>query len=553
MISRGLPRFVCIGLLTAAIALSGAVFFGETADAQSHHASLVYPGDDGRLVYVPDENGGVIPDYSHAGYGGGGVQLPRVQVRATVAPGQGNDTKLIQEAIDTVSAMPVDKNGFRGAVLLKKGRYVLDEPLRIEKGGVILRGEGQGEDGTVLFGRGVITTKNFWDRYWSATLIIIGGTTGIEEVPDSARRITDEYVPFGAKSFHVEAAADFKVGDTVIVRRFGNDAWFEEIGIEVNNDKWKNTQRNYDFDRIITNIEGNRVMVDAPITCAIESRWGGGELVKYTDAGRIRQVGVENLRGVSDFDRSVRTTEYTNMDRQPYIGEEYYADEDHYWNFITIGNAVHAWVRDITVLHFASSSVLIREGGKWITVQDCTTREPVSRAGGGRRFTYQICGQLCLVQRCTSDKGRHSFVLGGFLTCGPNVFLDCRATKPYSSSEPHSDLVTGSLYDNIEAPLAFRFAKSNPVRWMGINGVMWNCEGMHIVQKPPTAQNYAFGHVGIHAMVFNKNLIDYSFPNGHIESWDNHVEPRSLYLKQLEDRLGRSTVRSIATKEQLEN
>ena len=37
---------------------------------------LVYPGIDGKLVYVPDEQGNIIPDYSHAGYGGGGVALP---------------------------------------------------------------------------------------------------------------------------------------------------------------------------------------------------------------------------------------------------------------------------------------------------------------------------------------------------------------------------------------------------------------------------------------------------------------------------------------------
>ncbi|NMB51455.1 MAG: hypothetical protein GX999_03925, partial [Bacteroidales bacterium] len=34
--------------------------------------SLVYPGPDGKLVYVPDSLGNRIPDFSNAGYKGGG-------------------------------------------------------------------------------------------------------------------------------------------------------------------------------------------------------------------------------------------------------------------------------------------------------------------------------------------------------------------------------------------------------------------------------------------------------------------------------------------------
>ena len=38
----------------------------------SNYSKLVYPGSDGRLVYTPDEKGNIIPDFSHAGYRGGG-------------------------------------------------------------------------------------------------------------------------------------------------------------------------------------------------------------------------------------------------------------------------------------------------------------------------------------------------------------------------------------------------------------------------------------------------------------------------------------------------
>jgi hypothetical protein len=508
----------------------------------AHYSKLVYPGPDGKLAYTPDDRGNTIPDFSHAGYKGGGVKLPDVPVRETVAPGKGNDSERIQAAIDRVSARTPDKDGFRGAVLLKRGRYTLEKPLRIAAGGVVLRGEGQDEDGTILFGKGAVKGLSVPELHMTANLILIGGAYGAQPDPAATRRITDEYVPVGARTFPVENARGLAVGKKVIVRRHGNRDWVHEVGMDLENKEWAWGPLIHDFDRIITGIEGNLITVDAPLTCAIETRWGGGEVIPYTDADRIYEAGIENLRGISDFDPAVRRSDFGNIDRTTYRGMEYFADEDHYWNFIHIDNACNVWVRDVTALHFANSTVFVNKGGKWITIRDCTTRDPVSYAAGWRRFTYQIRGQLCLVQRCRSDRGRHSFVLNSPTACGPNVFLDCTATRPYSSSEPHSQYAVGGLYDQVRAPLTARFWKEISIGWAGANTVFWNCEGIFLVQKPPTAQNFSIGHIGMHAMFYNTRYIDYSKEDGYIESLDEHVQPRSLYLQQLEDRLGRQAV-----------
>src|SRR5690606_7378081 len=184
-------------------------------------------------------------------------------------------------------------------------------------------------------------------------------------------------------------------------------------------------------------------------------------------------------------------------------------------------------------------------GAKSITIQDCVSREPISQIAGARRFVYALRGQLGLVLRCQSDKGRHSFMTGQPTSSG-NVFLDCTATLPYSSSEPHEQWANGNLYDNVEAPLTARFWYNFSIGWAGANTVFWNCEGDFMVQKPPTAQNYTFGHIGVNAVVFNTALQDPRKPNGHIESLDQHVTPRSLYLAQLADRLGEAAVRRTA-------
>ena len=102
-----------------------------------HTTSLVYPGTDGKLVYVADSLGNKIPDFSNAGYKGGGVPIPYVTIKETVWPVLGDNSGNIQAAIDRVSALPLDASGFRGAVLLKIGTYELEKPVNIKASGVV--------------------------------------------------------------------------------------------------------------------------------------------------------------------------------------------------------------------------------------------------------------------------------------------------------------------------------------------------------------------------------------------------------------------------------
>lgn len=511
--------------------------------------SRVHPGPDGRLRYVPDEQGNVIIDASHAGYMGGGAAIPTLPVRETIWPVAGDNSAHIQAAIDKLAALPADADGLRGALLLRAGYYRMATPVQIRASGIVLRGEGMGDTGTVLVGTGNGRAAGGGPRGPTA-LISIAGASGA--VPDEAtqRQVADDYVPVGSRRLRLASARGLRPGDAVVVRRIGNQEWIEAVGMAAGSTTAPWRPFNVDWDRIITEVDGNTIVLDAPITCAIEKRWGGGLVMNASDAGRISQVGVENLRGVSEFDPSVRTTTYGNMDRPDYAAEEYYSDENHFRDLVGIDNAKNAWVRNVTALHFVNSMVGTQRGSKWVTVQDCVSREPVSVRAGGRRFTFALRGQLALVQRCQSDKGRHSFMTGQPTGSG-NVYLDCTATSPFSSSEPHEQWSTGSLYDNVQAPLTARYWKDFTIGWAGANTVFWNCKGDFLVQKPPTAQNYSFGHVGVNAVIFNTFYQDLTKENGHIESLDRHVTPRSLYLAQLHDRLGEAAVRRIATAAQL--
>ena len=60
-------------LLMAAASLAAFV-----VPAQAWESAKVRYDSNGRLFYPADVNGNRIPDYSHAGYKGGGVPLPSV-------------------------------------------------------------------------------------------------------------------------------------------------------------------------------------------------------------------------------------------------------------------------------------------------------------------------------------------------------------------------------------------------------------------------------------------------------------------------------------------
>lgn len=241
----GLSRRTLLQLATVPALLSPAQGQAQGQDL-APAASRIYPGANGRLVYVPDEQGNTIHDASHAGYGGGGVAIPALPVRETIWPVAGDNTQHIQAAIDRVSALPRDRAGFRGAVLLRPGYHRLATPLRIQASGVVLRGEGMGDTGSVLIGTGTGRTAS---------------------------------------------ARAFRPGDTVIVRRIGNQAWIDAIGMngDTPGSRWR--PFNIEWDRTVVDVQGDTIALDAPLTCAIDRQWGGGDVTTYDDSGHIESLG----------------------------------------------------------------------------------------------------------------------------------------------------------------------------------------------------------------------------------------------------------------------
>ncbi|WP_255314372.1 hypothetical protein [Bacillus sp. FJAT-26390] len=506
-------------------------------DISKDDCQIAFLDKKNKMIYASDYKGNRLLDFSNAGYMGGGVPLPDVPVQAVVEPGEGDDTASIQAAIDRVEQLPVNERGFRGAVLLKRGKFEVSGTLYIRAGGIVLRGEGDGEGGTVIHGTGVMKRN----------LVEIGGTNA--PVIDTASRVAvaDLYVPSGARSFRVTDASTFRAGDQIIIRRMGNDRWIHEIGMDhiYNRPSGGVTQWSpfdLDFDRIITAIHGNEITVDAPISNAIERRWGGGEIFKYTDADRIEQVGVEHIRVDSDFDPRIIDTVMDNDTAEPY-----YADENHAERFVVFGSAKNGWVRNVTGSHLSYSLVQVGRHAKWITVQDSSMYDMVSIVTGGRRYAIHFMGQLSLAQRIYTETARHALIVDSYVT-GPNVFLDSVSAKEYNTSEPHHRWSVGGLFDSVSGLISIRDRVwlGSGHGWAGANYVTWNTEGELTSQQPPTAQNYAIGHVGPKIPGIVPSAYD---PRPRAEAyWEHegkHVRIESLYKQQLEERLGKQALKNI--------
>ncbi|HEX3729857.1 MAG TPA: DUF6298 domain-containing protein [Opitutaceae bacterium] len=408
-------------------------------------------------------------DFSSAGYAGGGVALPAVPARITVAPTGGDDTRAIQGAIDAVARLPLDAQGFRGAVALQAGTYRLAGGLKIRASGVVLRGHD-----TVLVATGQSRR----------TLIDVLGSGAPARGPAFA--VAAATVPAGARVLPLASVDGLAVGRRILVRRPCTQEWISALGMdkfagnyaELRLD-WIPGSRDLEWERTITALDpaAKTITVDAPLTTALEKKFGGGTVRPLTWVGRISQVGVEGLTLVSDFDAN-----HPN-------------DEEHSWIAISLDRVEDAWVRNVTARHFVTGCVWVGHEARAVTVEDCANREPEAEAGSWRRLGFYVDGQQVLVLRCATEDGRHDFA-AGLCAAGPNVFLECSTVRAQVDIGPFESWSSGALYDRLSIGGAgLSFQNIGPLTqgagWTSANNVVWNTAMASLFKSddPPGAAN----------------------------------------------------------------
>ena len=509
--------------------------------AEGAHSEWVYPGPDGRLVYKTTERGDRIMDFSHAGYMGGGVALPDVPVKMTVKPVDGDNTAAIQEAIDKVSAMPLEK-GLRGAVLLAPGVYTCLRTVTISASGVVLRGSGaQGQTRSTL--------KLAGQPHLGLAIRSPGGGRGqrrgggVAETADTApsdgfkafeTSIADTYVPSGVMTCTVADATGLVAGDTISIRRPVTRAWVESMQMhdlvrDGRPQTWIAIGRTVDTERRIAAVAGNRITLDVPLADSYDSKFlnpPGTAVVKIRPPARVMQCGVEHLH--------IESPPQPISHSQPHYTALRINGED-------------CWARDVWIDETMNS---VAVGGRRITLQRVCVNRKALHQGSSRPAEFAPNGSQVLLDRCSVHADNIWFVATGGSLPGPVVVLNADF-QGQSRAESHQRWATGMLYDNVRAPnggIEFRNRGSmgSGHGWSMGWGVAWNCTAeSYIIQSAPGAPNWIIGCIGESRLSPRPFGQGPNLPEGIKDSHGTPVAPQSLYLAQLAERLGPQAVKNI--------
>ena len=419
-------------------------------------------------------------DFSHAGYKGGGVQIPDVRVGRTVKPIAGDNTAQIQAAIDEVSKLPADANGFRGAVLLERGTYDVAGNLRIAASGVVLRGSGSSEKGTNLRVTGA-----------PHRVFTVSGT-GTWQADSTRANVTDAYVPAGASTVTVDSAEAFRAGDRVVIQRQATEAWIRFMNMDTleRNGKpqtWLKAGTIITHDRTIASVAGNRLTFDVPLSDSFDAAYlnpAGTIVAKYTFPGRIEQVGVESLRvTVPAQDKPISEAQFT---------------------LLSMNAVIDGWVRDIISVD-THNSTTFGSTVRRVTVDRVHIQHTLPFTAPAAPADFAISGTQILLDR-SSVTGQGVWpVVTQVGVMGPNVVLNFKSTT--AGIAPHQRWAAGLLVDSSEftggTDLRPNIAFSNreyagsghgwSVGW----AVAWNVKAeVLLIQQPPGSKNWCIGCTG---------------------------------------------------------
>lgn len=345
----------------------------------------------------------------------------------------GKQSSRIQSAIDNLRSGQYLK--------LDNGMWELDKPLVLSKSNTGLRG------------KRTTKLKALWTNEDAA--INIAGYAAWLPSNEINVKITSN-VTVGSRVLVLEDAGGFSVGDHVIIKRYTNWRYIDELNCREFG--WTPSAYTFKMDRVILEITGNSITVDDDIVVEISSDYGGGSVYKYNDA-RITNLFISDLSISSVFTGNL--------------------DENHAKQGINIRNAKYISIWNVNA-EVVQTIVISDYSVRYLHVYDCSHKNPKSTITGGRRYSFYMNGVNCLVENCSAADSRHSFVASSRVM-GPNVFYKCKASNEKGDSGPHHRHSAGFLYDNVDAVIhvQHRGSSGNDPKYgaHGVAGVwhtLWN-------------------------------------------------------------------------------
>tara|TARA_B100000809_G_C15136004_1_gene530584 strand:+ start:2347 stop:3906 length:1560 start_codon:yes stop_codon:yes gene_type:complete len=468
----------------------------------------------------------ILPDFSYAGYKNSEEEIPTVNYKVfdvTKFGADGTDNKSDKKAIQkTIAAAKKNKEGI---VYFPKGKYYINtkkddqKPIIIKSSKIVFRGEGDGEDGSILFFENDLPPKDPKKMYTCPMAIQTsagGADRLLTEVTSNSKRETFKIT--------VKDPSKLKKGNWVILKVINNDKnliAYDTAPLEVE-EAWKtiiNKGVQVNERHQIASIKGKVITFKEPIHYDIKKKHGW----KIYSYAHSEGLGFENIRFEANWKKEFK--------------HHRSAEDDSGWGILKISRAVNSWVRNCTfknVTNAVGFSQAAYSTALNIKIEGSIGHSAVDTGGGSTGI---------LIANVIDNAGMHHAVgVGGGSTSATVIW---RSKYPaHTSFESHASQPRCTLFDNVEG--GFFAGRAGGARQNLPNHgrylVLWNYK-----QIGEGTQDFRFVAtdswywrivppiiVGFHGAgtTFNKDEVQIA------ESIGTPVQPESLFEEQLKLRLG---------------
>ncbi|WP_418263704.1 T9SS type A sorting domain-containing protein [Flavobacterium faecale] len=423
----------------------------------SKTTSLLW-GENGELW----DSRGRIPDFSYAGYGGGYAVKPVFSniinvLDHGVIPNDGlSDVAAIDALIKSAPNNSV--------IYFPAGRYVIDNWLKIARSNIIIRGAGEGVNGTVFY-----MPKSATDINSSNTNGYAEGDKGhmIEFAGGSQSTITTitEEALRTDKVIVVASASNLKVGDIIEINASGGnlvngELWYEFFNNQTQDwplphQSWLNADGGSMY-HTIEKIEGNLVTLREPLRLNIKPSWN---MLVQKRTGALTNVGIENLR-----------LEFIEVPKLAHLDEVGY-------NALQFNSCYNFWSKNISIVNSDNGILLTRSAYGEIENISMLGRE----GHHGFKIAYSANNVLNGIHFNNAAANIHSITIihkanGNVVR---NVTADNTVNNNTISLDFHRNAPFSNLWTNVKSPWSFKSSgNSGAGPHAGARNVYWGLVGV---------------------------------------------------------------------------
>lgn len=526
------------------VAVLGWSFFIGINDVLAIETSALW-GENGELLDLNSPNNW-LSDFSYAGYHAGEIPIPNIPVVTNVkadygAKGDGitDDTLAFKTAL---ASMP------EGALLIPKGKYIINEPLTLTRSGIVLRGEGRGESDTVLYfpiGLQEYSKLPFGSGWEDGKggMIWVGHSNFTEpsdpgNVKSYLLATVISEAERGDKIIKVDDISQISAGQYVVIHVKDNSVT-RTFATYLNNNYQNAASLNESAPSVarylywpvkVASVDSvnEEITLQQPLNFRLSLEWNP-KIWFYTPAAE--EIGIENLR--IDF------PDLPKVDYESHVN----------YNGIAFRNVLNSWARNVTIKNYDEGIDIM--ASKHCTFKDVNllTRSdvnlyPVPSKGNnlitahhGFTFNWQAADNL-LSDFFVEGIAAHEVTLVSLANgnvirkgTGKDMSLDGHRAVPFSNLFTANNLGFGNYpYTSSGGPTA-------GTAYLGIYNVFWgnNALGWNPNYTQPKATS-AYGDI---KTVFVPSTISRTSSDlGWNEKLNDAITPSDIYKVQVLKRLG---------------